>query len=161
MKKSVKKAGAKSAKNLQRSYCDPAFVHEVAGMIETAAMVVGLSPREIVNRVIDSVREPDFSEGFEKRTIELELPPSDWKALEELAWADNGGESASPTDLSCQIYEAVTSRFTAKELATMSTGGSIEGIWNIQAATEHEGARARKQAAERGAKKVVPRLTPV
>jgi hypothetical protein len=147
--KSVKSAGAKSAFHAIREPqpYNRDFINHVAGMVDTAARVVGLTPREIIDRVIDSVKEPEFQEGWEKRTIELELNPSDWKALEEIARATNG----TPLDLSVPIMEAVTSRFTAKELATMVTGGSIPGVWGIQRNMESQGEEARERMARKGA----------
>lgn len=129
---------------------DTQLAVHVAGMIDMASRVVGLTPLEIIERTVNCIRVSDFQEGWEKRTITIELNPSDWRALEELAKTENPCDAIP--NVSIPIMEAITSRFTAKELATMSTGGSIEGVWGIQRALElaHEYRVEREAKAKKG-----------
>jgi len=125
------------------------FIHHVAGMIDTAARVVGLTPREIIDRVIQSIHEPEFHEGFEKRVVEIELNPSEWAAVEEIARAHNGGDDPEPSGIGMAIAEAARYRFTVKELATMTTGGLVDGLYQVQAAAESAGRFAQERAARK------------
>lgn len=155
--KKVKKTVGKQSKKVEgpqavRVHSRPELVQKIEGMLLAVSRVVDVTPNQILDLMVEKVNECEWQECFERRSIALELHPSDWAALEELAVAHNGGDALKGeiSDLSIPIMEAVQNRFTAKELAAMLNGKNIYGLHQVQAAIEREGEFMRERQAKAG-----------